>query len=363
MRLRTTVAAGFLVVLAAAASVHADCNSPSPTCIPNPDGTGCCDPDTCEWYATNTKCRGEGNTLDAACKSGRCQADGLGGMACVLDATNDGAYVKNKPCIGWGLNVCNMGECRQNGTCDLSGDLTPVCPGDDNYCTNDCTAGPGQSSYMCGPVLAAGKICYAGTASACIQGNCQDVDGTATCVSFGGTPIDCSATTVGTCQTLTCSTSNGCLPVITPGADCDPTPDPDCDERACSSAGRCVKVANKAFGTSCSPGDGVQCTYDQCNHKGQCNYFPIKPSTEPCSTGSTDPCQFGQCNGTTTVCDVYALDNGTPCVSDSNVCTNQTCQAGACTLSGCNTGGFCAVCGAAGVCGAPLNGGCPCNLP
>ena len=140
-------------------------------------------------------------------------------------------------------------------------------------------------------------------------------------------------------------------------------PDPDCNEKACSSAGNCVKVANKDFGTSCSPGDGVQCTYDQCNQKGQCSYFPTKPSAESCSTGSTDPCQFGQCNGTTTACDVYAYDNGTPCQSDSNMCTAQVCQAGVCTFSGCNTGGFCAVCGAAGVCGEPLNGGCPCSLP
>jgi len=275
---------------------------------------------------------------------------------------NDGAFVRNKPCIGWGLNVCNKGECKQTGTCDLSGELTPVCAGDDNYCTNDCTAGPGQGSYTCGPVLAAGKICYTGAASACVQGNCQNVEGTPTCVSFGGTPIDCSATVVGTCRTLTCSVVQGCLTVITPHADCDPVPDLDCNEKACSSAGNCVKVLSKEPGTSCSPGDGVQCTYDQCNGKGQCSYFPTKPSTESCSTGSTDPCQFGQCNGATTACDSYAYDNGTPCASDSNMCTNQTCQVGVCTLAGCNTGGFCAACGVAGVCGEPLNGGCPCSL-
>src|SRR5262245_12463723 len=205
MRLRATLFAGVLAVLGAAALAQADCNSPTPVCTPNPDGTGCCNPDTCDWFAVNDKCRGAGNTLDAACKSGRCQNDGQGGRTCVLDANNDGAFVRNKPCIGWGLNVCNMGECKQTGICDMAGELTPVCPGADNFCTNDCTAGPGQGSYTCGHVLAAGKICYSGTSAACTQGNCQNVEGTATCVSFGGAPINCSSTMVGTCQALTCS--------------------------------------------------------------------------------------------------------------------------------------------------------------
>ena len=172
---------------------------------------------------------------------------------------------------------------------------------DSNVCTDDtCTAG------ACG---------YANNVASCDDG--QFCNGTDTCAA-------------GSCG----SSGDPCLP----GEFCNEATDV-CDE--------CVvdldcDDANVCTDDTCTAG---ACGYT--NNTVSCDDGQFCNGTDTCAAGSCassgDPCLPGEfCNEATDVCDACVVDLD---CDDSNVCTDDTCTAGACgytnnTVS-CDDGQFC----------------------
>ena len=119
--------------------------------------------------------------------------------------------------------------------------------------------------------------------------------------------------------------------------------------------------------------DGDPCTSDPpCDHIDGC-VNPFVPTGTPCNPndpGGTDnnPCTSDTCGGATQQhnCIFTGLAVGTPCETDTNECTIQTCQLNGssypvCTRTSCeSTSHPCTICGTNCVNSYPNNNNCGC---
>src|SRR5207248_563673 len=96
-----------------------------------------------------------------------------------------------------------------------------------------------------------------------------------------------------------------------------------CTDDSCDVSGSCVHPA-KANGSSCDL-DNDLCTLDTCD-AGACT----AGSSVTCT--ASDQCHdAGECSPTTGLCSNPAKANGSSCDLDSDLCTRATCEAAACT--------------------------------
>jgi len=112
----------------------------------------------------------------------------------------------------------------------------------------------------------------------------------------------------------------------------------------CAANGECNDLCSEANdncvdpnGTPCSSDSNV-CTDDECDGAGVCAH---NPNTDPCASDgevcTTDVCAGGSCT--------HPPDDGGPCADDGNVCTSEICAGGSCTHPAnsdpCNDNDFC----------------------
>ena len=229
---------------------------------------------------------------------------------------------------------CGDGDPCTTDTCDALADVCinePVSCDDGNVCTNEvCNPATGGCSFSpvdcndsnvctldsCDPVSGCAHApldCDDGLP--CTLDSCDPVSG---CVHE---PVGCDdgdACTVDSC------TASGCVhePV-----DCD---DGDvCTVDSCS-AGVCVHVPE-----SCDDGDA--CTYDECTgiggggNDGICNHEQLTcDNPGPCNTVVCNPAAPDFANA----CAPVPVADGSVCESDTDLCTTEECQAGACVVAG-----------------------------
>jgi len=165
--------------------------------------------------------------------------------------------------------------------------------------------------------------------------------------------LSCTASdqchTAGTCDPATGTCSN---PVATNGSPC--TDNNSCTTESCQDGvctvsgsvtcpapGQChvAGTCDPATGTCSNPiadngsacTDNNLCTTESCQD-GTCTVSRsvICPAPDQCHTPGT-------CNSSTGVCSNPAQQDGTPCNSDNNQCTVDTCQGGTCTVGGCGS--------------------------
>lgn len=264
-----------------------------------------------------------------------------------------------------------------------------ICPGacvidadcdDGNPCTADrCDTSTGTGVCTSGPAPA-GAVCRAAVAGGCdVAETCDGTSTTCPADGFaaGGTLCRASA---GVCDVAeTCSgTSNSCPTDLyaVGGAVCRPSAGPcDVDETCTGLAATCPADAFQSAGTICRPaavgcdqaetcsGADAACPADQCRAYGTIGY--CSPDAYACTLDACDgscgcayPVAPGWCLiGTTCVAEgtINALNvcqscqsavsqtawtnlaDGTVCTTDAFACTNQTCQAGVCTVTSTTT--------------------------
>ena len=320
------LAGAVLVALAGGRSAHADCNV-SPMCVPNDEGTGCCNPD-CTLKSAGDDCR----LVDAPCMEGRCTAQG----ACTANGRNakSGSTCFFRP----PFDVCLRGECH-NGACSGIGGQSSTeygarCPDTDaNPCTDHCLVDQQTGAFVgCGtaPTSDTHRPCYVvDTNGGCVQGTCA----AAQC-ALPPNPIPQKCAPPAPCRRTTCDPAIGCSSEGDANAHCDDNPS-DCRVKYCTTAGNCV-VHDAEPDTPCvaQPADDDHnlCTAEACNGSGDCRIH--KP---------------------------YA--DGTPCQLDVDTCTRQECRSVQCVFAGCDNGP-CALCGLPGaMCQGTTAADCRCVFP
>jgi hypothetical protein len=240
---------------------------------------------------------------------------------CLRVVTTDPCVVANVDCTAAVPPQCKVSD----GTCDI---------------TTGCrfTALPNYPPTLCND----GNPCTVG--DACIDGNC-----------FPGVDVICDNTVCNTgayCDT----TTGNCA--YTGMMDCTPTT--TCQTGVCSeTAGGCV-YTNIPNGSPCN--NNLPCTIDTCTN-GQCLSAPVVCANQPCKIGTCNPlsgqceytdvicqdmpCMTGSCSTATNGCVYTSVTNGSPCATDNNACTTDTCLNGQCAhtpftcTAPCMTNGVC----------------------
>lgn len=234
--------------------------------------------------------------------------------------------ISTNPCVVGDVDCSVPPQCKAaTGTCDINiGCLYTNLPDYPPTLCND------------------GNLCTVG--DACIGGSC-----------FPGLDVVCQDTV---CQTgAYCDTTTGNC-AYTGMMDCTPTT--TCQTGVCSEiAGGCVytPIPN---GSPCN--NHLPCTIDTCTN-GQCTSAPVVCADVPCKIGTCNPlsgnceytdvvcqdmpCMTGVCSTATNVCVYTSVTNGSPCATDNNACTTDTCLNGQCTHTAinctapCMTNGVC----------------------
>ncbi len=350
---------------------NADCADDGNPCTSEVCSGGAC---THPLKAAGTACTTDNNlcTSDTCSSTGVCQyANVATGTLC----TDDG-----NPCTN---DLCSSGSCthpsKPNGTSCSDGNL---CNGTETCQSGACTPG---TALNCDD----GKVCTTDTCNAatgcvhtnntllCNDGNaCTTGDTCSTGLCVGGPPLNCddgNACTTDTCNaatgcvhtnnTLACNDGNACTTgdACSNGV-CSGTP-LNCDDgNACTtdscSSGICQHVSTTPAGQCCNPStggltainDNNSCTTDSCNAStGLVTHTALANGTACGSSASTDCDNPDTCsNGT---CVVNYDPAGTPCTTDSNACTSDTCNGsgicehvntcGCVTSADCNDGNAC----------------------
>ncbi len=323
------------------------CSNPFNT-APCDDGDICTGSDVCNGggacLGTAPDCSG----LDDACNVGVCDG-GTGG--CVAQPEIDGTSCGDAAFCN-GAEICTSGACTAGSDpcagqlCDESGDVCVDCLAD-----NDC-----DDATFCN----GGETCVAGSCAA----GADPCEGQF-CDESGGVCADCLIDTdcddSDVCTTDTCATG-ACSNVF----NTDPCDDGDlCTATdTCDGAGQCAGTAPDCtdFDDECNDGvcdggtggctaqpksDGTSCAdVDFCNGDETCN-------AGVCDAG-IDPCPGQLCDEPGDVCADCLID--TDC-DDTDVCTTDTCVAGACdnafNAAPCDDGDLCTAtdtCDGAGQC-------------
>jgi alpha-tubulin suppressor-like RCC1 family protein len=301
-----------------------------------PDGTPTCENDgDC---SDGNDCNGrETCDLDSGeCRPGEPEPDGFVCLGdprsicldgeCVASECGDGftdtgaGEFCDPPGEGTCLEGCVLG-CEGDGDCADDGNPCngeEVCDMTDHVC--DRTSPPEE-----------GAECGADPRRICLSGSCQD----SIC---GDAWVDGGADPAEECDDDNTVQGDGC------DNDCTfscHNPD-ECQDglicngvEQCSASHVCEPGSNAASGTACED-DGVSCTNDVCNGSGECEH-PIDSGAcrigDLCfGVGDPNPdnaCQ--ECRPVDLQTDWSARPDGTPCPADANPCTDDFCDAGACT--------------------------------
>ncbi len=297
------------------------CSPSSGQCSHSPNSAACTDSDLCtpkDTCANSTCVPGAKVTCDDsdACTSDSCVTTS-GKCAFALIVGCGGNCAKAGDCDD--KNLCTDNGCTA-GKCEFSANLSTCSDG--NGCTlNDlCTAG------ACKPGIA--KVCD--DKKACTTDSCDMASGA--CINANNTD--------------NCDDSNPCTAGdVCSGGACVPGKPVVCDDSnvctsdACDgSTGKCVVTANTA---ECSDGD--PCTLNDacalakcapgaaknCSDGNPCSNDACDPSTGACkNVATTDPCSDGNACTIGDICAALTCKAGALKVcDDSNVCTNDTCNA------------------------------------
>ncbi len=274
-------------------------------------------PKVCTAVTTPLTCTGSGPCDDLGCepKLGLC----LPGLA---------TSTFGKPCDDG--DACTTKSACVGGSCAWAQALTDC--DDANMCTKDaCTAKTGCShTGVKGPCTdgdpctlndaCKGDTCTAGTSNLCPDGDPCTAD---TCDAQTGkcshapkpscTPCknDPECDDANPCTKDVCDLSTGCTATLLQAGSCS-------DNDPCTSQDACVGGACKGATTVCD--DNNPCTTDTCKPGVGCAF--TKKTGGSCSDGDActtgDTCTKGSCLGMPKDCD------------DSNPCTSDACDGGAC---------------------------------
>jgi len=336
--------------------VHADCD----------DGNICttdvCVGGACQHNPNTLACNdGLFCTLSDQCSGGTCvgSGDSCPGQLCNESTNTCVDCLTNADCDDG--DVCTTDTCSA-GSCGYTNNMLPCndglfCTANDNCAGGVCVgAGDPCPGQLCSEKFNAcveclgvadcddGNVC---TNDTCTVGNCGYTNNTLPC-DDGLFCTDTDTCSGGACvgsgdpcaPALLCDEgTNSCVECFS-ALDCDD--DNPCTNDACLGGGICQNANNTS---PCS--DGLFCTLNDVCSGGVC-------------VGGGDPCPGEFCNETTNTCvDCFVHAD----CNDGNVCTTDTCNAGACVLtnntSACNDGQFCTltdVC-SGGVC---VGSGIPC---
>jgi hypothetical protein len=310
---------------------------------------GCCNADGT--WKTGTSAQRECLNASNMCQKGTCNE---------TTHSCDGSY-SNAPgsCVSTS-NLCQLGTCSaQQCQVDSDPDAIDYRCEDNNICTNDtvCT-GSTYSTLVCPHTADDTQVCDDGddnpcTATQCSGGTCSgaaaNLDGTSCSTASGntcypktcssgvctdaGSPIVCSGS-IGVCKKWSCQWSGSTSSCTQVAKDWTTYPENDCDD---------------------NPHD---CNVKRCTAKAKCtgkapnNLPPSDPEYDPelddfvCDSNFANPlvdCFGGRCDARKN-CVNESVAAGVPayvgqtCVSDSDLCTVQTCVGTSCNLSGCSTG-------------------------
>ncbi len=251
--------------------------------------------------ALGTACEADGNL---------CTHDHCNGTGSCVTFGNVTCQSANPPCEAGEICQPTTGVCVALPDAPLS---TP-CERDGNLCTIDHCNGTGAcvllSNVVCAeplPPCEAGELCNP-TNGLCVE--LPDAPLGTTCEQDGNlcTIDHCNGT--GSCLTFDYVPCPGPAHACDGGTQCNPA------------TGGCIDLPDPALGTACE-GDGNLCTFDHCNGQGVCVTFDVENCPGPtgvCDSGTACTPSTGLCNP------VPDPPLSTPCENDSNYCTLEHCS-------------------------------------
>ncbi len=315
---------------------------------------GSCCTSSCQFRGAGQECRGLAGACDQAevCTgaSGTCPADIFLGTGVICRAASAGMDCDEDEVCAGGTPNCPADGVKPNGTlCRASGgvcDPQEVCNGSSKLCPSD-----GKSTALC---RGAAGVCDLAEFCDGVNNNCPtdifktsatpcrpgvDVcDQTENCP--GGAP-DCPADGVKPNGTSCTSDGNPCTvdqcdgvgtacthPAGNAGATCRAdTGECDVAELCDGSNSACPADDFEPSGTVCTD-DGNPCSVDECDGANNCTHPAGNAGVECRAASVAEDCDEAElCDGSSTTCPVDAYKpSGTPCSSDSNVCTVDECN-------------------------------------
>ena len=313
------------------ASVGTPCGDSSDSNCDNPDtcdGSGVCQSNheanglSC---SDGVYCNGAETCQDGVCALGPpvpdcCEVDGDcdnhnvcdGGESCVSHTCVPGTQLDCND-----SNPCTTDSCDPDDGCQHVDNTDPCSDG--NACTTNDTCAAGVCVGGLAPNCDDSNVCTddsCNPASGCVHTNntvtCDDANACTTndtCANgacVGGAPPDCSDGNV--CTDDACTPASGCTHTNN-AVSCN-------DGNACTTSDTC-SAGSCVGGPPPDCNDGNVCTDDSCDMVLGCQHVN---NTAPCSDGNVcngvEMCQGGTCQaGTSLNC------------NDSNVCTDDTCDA------------------------------------
>jgi len=277
------------------------------------DDGNACTIDTCESFTcvntpapAQSPCDLDGNL----CSVDVCDGSG----ACVFQGNTDCSFLGD---------ACTHGECDAfTGLCVIKpkGPGTP-CELDGNLCTWDVCDGDGTCVFD-------GNVPCSGSQGPCDAGKiCEPETGDCVELPDPGPETSCDRDD-DLCTHDVCDGTGVC--VFDNDVTCDGPTGPCDGGQACDpGSGTCVDLPDVDAGTECESDDNL-CTIEVCNDQGQCVVDGEVTCAEPAG-----PCGGGEiCEPETGVCvPLPNADPGTPCDTDSDLCSNEICdEAGACVF-------------------------------
>ncbi|MBI5533646.1 MAG: hypothetical protein HY898_13080 [Deltaproteobacteria bacterium] len=331
------------------------CNA-NGVCVPGP-AKNCSDNNDC---TTDTCTTATGVCNHAPVQNGTTCNDGNG--CTQTDTCLSGA------CVGSNLVVCtasdqchNVGVCQPaTGTCTNPPKANGTSCNDTNACTQTDTCQAGTCTGANPITCTASDACHVAGTCDPQSGICSNPpanNGTACNDGNACTTQDSCQAGVCTGTPMVCVSSNPCHDAACVAGNCLETS--KADGTSCVDSDLCTQT-DVCVGGTCTGGNPVVCgASDQCHAAGVCNpgtgtcSNPPLPDGTACNDGSVcttpDTCVGGVCTGTSTVvctaldqchdvgtcdpgngtCSNPAKADGSAC-NDNDVCTVDTCQAGAC---------------------------------
>src|SRR5439155_1424543 len=140
------------------------------------------------------------------------------------------------------------------------------------------------------------------------------------------------------CTTDACASGVCAHTNVTAGTACGSASDTDCDNPDTCNGSGVWQADNETNGTPCTS-DSNDRTTDTCS-AGVCAHTNVTAGTACGSASDTDCDNPDTCNGSG-VCQSNNEANGTSCTSDSNDCTTDTCSAGVCAHTNVTAGTAC----------------------
>lgn len=167
----------------------------------------------------------------------------------------------------------------------------------------------------------------------------------------GPCAVDCTAIEAPACQQATCNTQTGDCEVgpSREGSACDDglfcTVDDVCsagtcggEPNTCGLSEHCATVACDEASDACSvqtqQPDGTPCpAADLCTVDSTCQAGQCLGTAKDCFFTTVPDCHVAQCNPSNGECEPVPGNDGLACEDPSDICTDKTCSAGACSVA------------------------------